>query len=214
MPLLAHLGAGATLIALAAALSAAHAGQVALAGLLGSKALIVVGSSAPRALAPGESHQGVKLVSVSGTDAVVQVEGSMRTLRMGEPVSVGATSGKRRAVLTSDSQGHFLQQGQINGRSVTFMVDTGASTVALGQDDAERLGLPFRSGEQVNMRTANGTTKGWRIKLDKVRLGEIELFGVQAVVTPQPMPFVLLGNSFLAEVQMTRNAQQMVLEKR
>lgn len=200
-------------LALAAA-GAAQAGQVALAGVLGSKALIVVGSGAPRAMAPGETYQGVKLVSASGSDAVVQVEGRTLNLRLGAPVSVGGSGANRRAVLTPDAQGHFVQDGQINGRRVTFIVDTGASTVALGQEEAERLGLAFRTGDPVNMRTANGTAQGWRIKLDKVRLGDIELLGVQAVVTPQPMPFVLLGNSFLAEVQMTRNAQQMVLEKR
>jgi aspartyl protease family protein len=52
------------------------------------------------------------------------------------------------------------------------------------------------------------------MKLDSVRIGDVEVFGVDAIVTPQPMPFVLLGNSFLTEFQMTRTNDQMVLEKR
>lgn len=194
--------------------NAARAETVTLAGLLGSKALLVVGTNAPRAMAPGESYQGVTLVSLSSDVAVVEVGGARRNLRMGAPVSVGERGAARRVVIAPDGQGHFMQQGQINGKGATFMVDTGASTVAMGQQDAERMGIEYRKGQPVQMRTANGVAQGWRIKLDSVRLGGIELFGVQAVVTPQPMPYVLLGNSFLAEVQMTRNAQQMVLEKR
>ena len=193
---------------------AVHAAQVTLAGVLGSKALIVVDSGAPRALAPGESYQGVTLISLTGDAAVVELDGARRNLRMGAPVSVGERGASRRVVSAPDHQGHFLQQGQINGSAATFMVDTGASTVAMGQQDAERLGLDFRKGQPVQMRTANGAVQGWAIKLDSVRVGGIEIFGVQAVVTPQPMPFILLGNSFLAEVEMTRTAQQMVLEKR
>ncbi len=194
--------------------ASAQAAEVALAGVLGSKALLVVAGGAPRALAPGESHLGVKLLSVTGDHATVQVDGQTRDLFLGAPVSVGGSGVSRRVVLTPDSQGHYLQQGQINGRSTTFMVDTGASTVAIGKAEAERMGVDFAKGRKVGVRTANGTAQGWHVKLDSVRLGGIELFGVDAVVTPQPMPYVLLGNSFLSEVQMTRNAQQMVLEKR
>ena len=196
------------------AATAASAADVALAGVLGSKALLVVNGSAPRAVAPGDTHLGVKLVSVGGDAAVVEVEGQQRNLRLGTPVSVGGRGTSQRVVLAPDGQGHYMQQGQINGRAALFMVDTGASTVAIGQPDAERMGIDVRKGRPVQMRTANGTAQGWQIKLDSVRLGGIEVFGIVAVVTPQPMPYVLLGNSFLAEVQMTRSAQQMVLEKR
>lgn len=204
--------AGFLLCALVA--GAAHAAQVTLAGVLGSKALLVVGSSAPRAVAPGESHMGVKLLSVSGDSAVIEVDGQQRGLRLGAPVSVGGSGASRRVVLTPDGRGHYLQQGQINGRSAMFMVDTGASTVAMSQADAERMDIDFRKGRPVGFRTANGSAQGWQVKLDSVRLGGIELFGIEAIVTPQPMPYVLLGNSFLSEVHMTRDAQQMVLEKR
>ena len=211
----AHLAAAGLALGLAlGAAGTAQAADVVLAGVLGSKALLVVGASAPRAVAPGEQYLGITLISVKGDGAVVEVDGQRRNLRLGAPVSVGGSGMSRRVVLTPDSQGHYKQEGQINGRSAMFMVDTGASTVAMGQADAERMGLDFRKGRRVGIRTANGTAQGWQVKLDSVRLGGIELFGVDAVVTPQPMPFVLLGNSFLSEVQMTRNAQQMVLEKR
>jgi aspartyl protease family protein len=117
-------------------------------------------------------------------------------------------------VLMADSRGHFVNTGTINGRTMQYMVDTGASTVAIGREDAERMGLNYQSGQSVRMNTANGVAQGWRMKLDSVRIGDVDVFGVEAIVTPQSMPYVLLGNSFLAAFQMTRVNDQMVLEKR
>ena len=194
---------------------AAAAQAVALSGILGSKALLVVDGSAPRGVAAGESHQGVTVVSVGRDDAVLEFDGARRTVRLGEaPVSVGARGGSQRIVLAGDSRGHFVSQGQINGRAMQFMVDTGATTVAIGQPDAERMGLNYKKGQPVRMSTANGVTQGWRLRLDTVRIGDVQVYGIDAVVTPQPMPYVLLGNSFLSGFQMTRHNDQMVLEKR
>ncbi|MDA8445743.1 retropepsin-like aspartic protease family protein [Paracidovorax valerianellae] len=202
--------------ALALAPWLAHAQAVALSGILGTKALLVVNGGAPRGVGPGESHQGVKVVSVGRDEAVVEVAGARRTLMLGEaPVSIGSRGGSgKRVVLTADSRGHFVNSGTINGRAMQYMVDTGASTVAIGQPEADRMGLAYRSGQPVLLGTANGTAQGWRVKLDSVRVGDVEVFGIEAVVTPQPMPFVLLGNSFLNEFQMSRVNDQMVLEKR
>jgi aspartyl protease family protein len=128
---------------------------------------------------------------------------------------VGARAGGgRKIVLMSDSRGHFVNQGLINGRVMQFMVDTGATTVAIGKPDADRMGLEYQTGQPVRMNTANGVAQGWRIRLNSVRIGEVEVFNVDAIVTPQAMPYVLLGNSFLGSFQMTRNNDQMVLEKR
>ncbi|RZJ52959.1 MAG: TIGR02281 family clan AA aspartic protease [Acidovorax sp.] len=114
----------------------------------------------------------------------------------------------------ADSRGHFVNSGTINGRVMQYMVDTGASSVAIGRADADRMGLNYLNGQPVRMNTANGVTQGWRIKLDSLRLGDVEVFGIEAVITPQPMPYVLLGNSLLNEFQMTRINNEMVLEKR
>lgn len=193
----------------------ASAQSVALGGILGAKALLIVNNGAPKGVAVGESHQGVKVIAVGSEGVEVEVAGNRRTLRLGEaPVSVGASTGNKRVVLTADSRGHFIHSGAINGSAMQYMVDTGASTVAIGRADADRMGLNYLSGQPVRMSTANGVAQGWRIRLDSVRLGDIEVFGVEAVVTPQSMPYVLLGNSVLTELQMTRSNGQMVLEKR
>ena len=208
--------------ALAAALllcpALAFAQAVALSGILGSKALLVIDGGAPRALAAGEAAQGVRVVSVGGNEAVVQIGANRSVLRLGEsPVSVGggrANATGRRVVLVADGRGHFMGSGSINGQPMQYMVDTGASTIAIGRSDAERMGLPYASGQPVRMGTANGVTQGWRLRLDTVRIGDVQVFGVDAVVTPQAMPYVLLGNSFLSEFAMNRTGDRMVLEKR
>lgn len=194
--------------------------SVALTGVLGSKALLVVNGSAPKALAVNETHQGVRLLQLSGESAVVEVKGQRQNLRLGEaPVSVGSRGGasggfrSSTLVLMADSRGHFIDRGYINGKTMQYMVDTGASTISLGRADAERMGLAYQQGIPVMMRTANGTAQGWRIKLDSVRIGDIELYGIDAVVGPESMPYVLLGNNFLSQFQMTRKGNQMVLEK-
>ena len=193
-----------------------QAQDVALAGILGGKALLVVNGSAPRGVAPGESHMGVQVVSVGREDAVVDSAGGRRSLRLGEaPVRVGGSGTGQRVVLKADARGHFVSNGQINGRIMQYMVDTGASTVAIGRPDAQRMGLKFEEqGQSVRMNTANGVTQGWRMRLDSVRVGDVELRGVDAIVTPQPMPYVLLGNSFLREFEMSRNGDEMMLLKR
>ena len=208
----------AALLGMMIAGAGAQAQSVALAGMLGSKALLVVNGTTPKTVAAGETHEGVKVISTSGDQAVVEQDGKRSTLRVGEaPVSMGAskTGGKgNRIVLVAGSGGHFMTAGQINGKAVQFMVDTGATSVAMGAQDAERTGINFRTGQPVMMSTANGNVQGYRIKLDSVRVGDVEVFGVDAVVTPQPMPFMLLGNSFLTRFQMLRENDQMTLTKR
>jgi aspartyl protease family protein len=193
--------------------------SVALQGMLGSKALLIVDGSAPRTVAPGETLQGVKVVSTSGDQAVVEMGGKRHTLRVGEaPASVGGKGGGQpsgsRIVLTAGSGGHFMAQGAINGRAVHFMVDTGASLIGLGASEAERLGLNYKAGERGMVSTANGVAQAWKMKLGSVRVGDVEVFDVDAVVSPQPMPYILLGNSFLTRFQMKRENDQMVLERR
>lgn len=205
------------LLTLAAA-APAWAQSVALQGMLGNRALLIVDGSAPRAVAPGDSHKGVKVVSTAGDQAVVEFGGARRTLRVGEaPASVGSTGAAPsgdRIVLTAGTGGHFLTEGGINGRAAYFMVDTGATSVSIGAAEADRLGIEYKSGQPVRLNTANGVAGGWRVMLASVRVRDVEVRNVEAVISQQPMPYVLLGNSFLSRFQMRRENDQMVLERR
>jgi aspartyl protease family protein len=207
------------LIALAGFGGMAHAQSVALAGLLGNKALLVVNGAPPKSVAAGDSHMNVKVISAAGDQAVLELNGKRLTLRVGDaPVSVGAGSGGggkgNRIVLNAGSGGHFMTAGQINGRAVQFMVDTGATSVAMSAADAERTGIRYKDGQAVRLSTANGVTQGHRVTLSSVRVGDVEVYDVEAVVSPQPMPYMLLGNSFLTRFQMLRENEQMILVKR
>jgi aspartyl protease family protein len=198
----------------------ANAQSVALSGVAGNKALVTIDGSAPRFLSPGQSYQGVTLLSTQGESATVSVDGQRQTLRVGEaPVSVGrgaasAAVGPARIVLTADGQGHFMPAGQINGRAVQFMVDTGASQVVMSESDARRINLKFEQGQPVRVSTANGTATGYRVVLSSVRVGEVQVYEVAAIVLPQAMPYILLGNSFLTRFQMQRTNDQLTLQKR
>jgi aspartyl protease family protein len=208
-----------TLVAVAALLAAgvclqARAQSVALGGMLGSKALLMVDGKPPKSVAPGETYLGVKVISVSSEEAVVDIDGKRAKLRMGEsPVNVGERGGKK-IMLTADSQGHFIGAGKINGQAMQYLVDTGATVVSMGVSDAERLGVNYKSGQPMRLSTANGQVPGWSIRLASVRIGDVELTEVEAVVTSASMPYILLGNSFLTRFQMTRNNDQLVLERR
>ena len=196
-------------------LPAAYAQSVALAGILGGKALLVVDGSAPRSVAPGGSHMGVRVVSVGRDGVVLEVAGAQRAIQLGEsPVNIGGSAAGQRIVLKADARGHFINSGFINGRVMQYMVDTGATTVAIGRPDAQRMGLKFEQGQPVMMNTANGTAQGWRMRLESVRVGDVELRSVDAIVTAEAMPYVLLGNSFLREFHMNRSGDEMVLQRR
>ena len=213
------LGVGLLGVGLLGVVRPAAAQAVTLAGMLGGKALVIVDGSPPKAVAVGETHKGVRLLATQGDNATFDIAGKKLSMRVGDsPASVGGPGGGvpsgDRIVMTAGSGGHFLTQGLINGRTVQLVVDTGATSVSLGAQDAERIGLKYKAGEPVRMSTANGTTTGWRVKLDSMRVGDVDVYNVDAVVTPGSMPFVLLGNSFLTRFQLTRTSDQMVLVKR
>lgn len=197
----------------------ALAQSVALSGVAGGKALVVIDGAAPRFLSPGQAHQGVKLIGVQGQTATMEIDGRRQELHVGQaPVSVGArsagTTGGQRIVLTADGQGHFMPQGQINGRTVQFMVDTGATLVILGEAEARRINLRYEQGQRVRVATANGQVQGYQVSLGQVRVGDVQVFEVPGIVLPQAMPYVLLGNSFLTRFQMQRTNDQMTLDRR
>jgi aspartyl protease family protein len=116
--------------------------------------------------------------------------------------------------LTADGSGHFVTTGTINGTTVRFLVDTGATMVSLGVGEARRIGIDTSKGQSALVSTANGQTMAARVKLDTVRVGEIVLNNVDALVHPQDMPFALLGMSFLNRMEMQRDGQTMILRKR
>ncbi len=203
---------------LALAVGSAAAQSVALQGMLGGKALLIVDGTAPKGVAAGESHKGVKVLSTQGDEALVEIDGKRHTLRVGDaPASVGGSAAPlrgNRIVITASGGGHFYPLGAINNKPVQFLVDTGATQVAMGIGQAERLGIDYRRGQMVMASTANGNVPMWRVRFASVRIGDVEVHDVEGSVLASNMPYVLLGNTFLSRFQLTRDNSQMVLERR
>lgn len=196
--------------------SAAWSADVALAGLLPGRAVIVVNGGSPRTLAVGgKTADGVKLLAVESDAAMLEIDGKRHRLVLGEQtVSSGGSGGGAVVTLMADGRGQFLTNGSINGASVRFMVDTGATYVSLTAVDAARAGIDYRRGRPGVSSTANGIIQSWRVPGATVRLGDITLHEVELSVSETSMPWVLLGMSFLNRVEMQRNGDTMTLKKR
>jgi aspartyl protease family protein len=127
----------------------------------------------------------------------------------------GSGGGGREIVLTAGPGGHFMTAGAINGRAANFLVDTGATSVAMGQVDADRMGIDYKNSTRRGFaETANGRVPAYGVTLTSVRIGDVEVANVEAIVLPAAMPHILLGNSFLTRFQMKRENDVMRLEKR
>ncbi|HET7792167.1 MAG TPA: retropepsin-like aspartic protease [Rhizobacter sp.] len=195
----------------------AGAQTVSMSGRLGEKALLLIDGS-PRTVAVGSTVQGVKLVSVTADASVVEIGGQRTTVPLGgTPANLGGAAsegGGSRIVMTAGPGGHFVTGGSINGRAVDFVVDTGATSIAMSQSDAERIGIKYQEGRSGMAGTANGMVTVHRVVLNSVRVGDVTVYNVEALVIPSQMPYVLLGNSFLSRFQMKRENDVMTLEKR
>ncbi len=197
--------------------ASASAQSVSMAGSLGHNALLVIDGK-PKNVAVGATVDRVKLISTTGNDAVVEVEGKRVALHLGgSPVNLGGKQSEgtgKQIVLTADGAGHFFTSGSINGRSVRFVVDTGATSVAMGQDEADRIGLDYKNGPRGMTRTANGAVPFYRTTLTSVRIGDVQVYNVEASVLPGSMSQILLGNTFLTRFQMKRENDVMTLDMR
>jgi aspartyl protease family protein len=203
---------------LAAGALAADPSEINVVGLSQGRAVVTVGDSArPRVLREGDTlPNGAKLVKATPESAVFEIDGRRRSLSLGSARLSGGASepAAASATLIADSAGHFVTTGAINGVTVKFLVDTGASLISMGVGDARRIGINYLRGQPGLSSTANGVVQVYRVKLDSVRLGDITLSNVDAVVHAGDMPWVLLGMSFLNRVQMSRAGDELKLVKR
>jgi aspartyl protease family protein len=197
----------------------AQAPSVLLSGTLGSSKAILVIDGQMRTVAVGQSVNGVTLRSIGADEAVVLIGGKPFALRLGaSPVSLGGGAGGggggREIVLPVGPGGHFMANGSINGKSANFMVDTGATTIAMGMAEAQRLGLRYDGGRRGMASTAGGNVPMYEVNLNSVRIGDVEVYNLSAGVVQANMPYILLGNNFLSRFNMRRDGDTMRLEKK
>jgi aspartyl protease family protein len=207
------------LLACGAAAAAAHAAELALIGVIGTNAAVIaIDGGDPHTIKVGQTRSGVTLVSIEHERATVEFEGKKQVLALGQHYrsasAAASTNSGQTVTLAADSRGHFLTEGSINGMPMRFLVDTGATTIALPASDAVRLGIDYRKGKQGMSRTAGGMVPFYVVTLDRVRLGDLELNNVEAAVIEQGLDIALLGMSFLNRVDMRQEGRTMTLIKR
>ena len=163
------------------AAAAPAAADVAVINILSDKALVVsVDGGEPKTIRVGQAWKGITVVAIDRDkdQATLEIDGKQRTLRRGQQSRAQGPglSGRQSAVLSADSRGHFITDGSINGGHMRFMVDTGATAVAIPAADAVRLGLDFKGkGRVVRMSTANGVVDASAMPFERVKVGYIDV---------------------------------------
>jgi aspartyl protease family protein len=191
--------------------------EINVVGLSQGKAVVTLGANPrPRVLRDGDSlPNGARLIKATPESAVFEINGERRKMTMGNQVSATTpSSGSGQVILTADERGHFVTTGTINGGTVQFLVDTGATMISIGRADARRVGINYLQGQKGLSNTANGVAPVYKVKVDTVRIGDITLNNVDALVHDQDIPWVLLGMSFLNRVEMRREGGNLTLIKR
>lgn len=194
--------------------TSAWAASISVVGLFKDKAIVSIDGGKPRTLSVGQTMQGVKLVAADSGSASFEVDGKRRTLAMGQSFASAAAAQRASVSLTADARGHFAAAGAINGFPVSFLVDTGATAVAIGAAEARRIGLDYRAGERILVGTAAGAMPAWRVKFNTVKLGGMTLNQVDGMVVESGLDQPLLGMSFLNRMDMRRDGQTMTLTQR
>jgi len=193
----------------------AFATDVNVVGLFANKAVVSINGGEPRTMSVGQrSPEGVALVGVDRESATLEIDGKRRSVKMGQHYAATAASGNASVTLKADGQGHFVTNGLVNGGTVRFLVDTGATMVSLPAAEAKRLGINFMDAPRGLVQTANGTAGAWQIKLDTVRIGGVTVNNVDALILEAGLPVALLGMSFLNRTEMKRDGETMILTKR
>jgi len=173
----------------------------------GQRKLVKVGQTGPG---------GVLVVSADSRSAVLRVDGVERSYGLSRDYSAttGVAAAPALVSIAKGIGGHYWVTGSISGKTVQFLVDTGATTVAMNENAAKRLGIDYRvQGQSMVVNTASGTAQAWRVKLDSVKIGGIQVLGVEAAVIAGDAPTdVLLGMSFLNRVSWREEQGMLQLE--
>ncbi len=194
----------------------AAAPDVRVIALFADKAMISINGK-NTVMNKGDVVQGVTLISATGRSATLRMpDGRAQTLTLNQ--SIGSAYKKpshRKVTVFSGDNGMFMTSGLINGRSIRFILDTGASFISMSSHQAEQLHIAYKNGRRGLVQTASSTVPVWHIVLDRVKVGGISVANVEAVVLPgNSPPRALLGMSFLKHVKLRRNGSAMTIEQK
>lgn len=168
-------------------------------------------------LKTGETSEfGATLLSANPHEAQVRYKGEVYSIGLSNRVAAGFKVPEVQSVrLNEDSLGQYRMRGSINGTFVSFLVDTGASVVAMSEHQARMMNLNYRNAQRGSVQTAQGMANAYFLNLSEVTLGGITVNNVRATVIEGGFPVdVLLGMSFLNQVNMQNNNGVLVLSAR
>lgn len=188
--------------------------EIAVRGLMKNSAVVEINGK-QRMLKVGKvSPEGVKLISANSKEAVIEIDGVQHTMEISKTTGVKFTESVQSEFrIPRGNNGHFYTTGRINNSSTNFIVDTGASVIAISEEEAKRLGINYISGDRLEVSTASSIDLGYSVNLVSVTVGSITVYNVDAIVLPGKHPeIVLLGNSFLNKVNMQVDSGVLVLQ--
>ena len=197
---------------------------IALLGVFNSKAVFVVDGKR-ELLALGQSSvKGFTVVSIDAQSVVIEIDGQRKLVHMGSTVSADgekiqgpqfAAPARQEVKVFPNRNGMYFVRGRINMTPVQFLVDTGATTVAMSSDAAMRLGIDFLEGQPSRVSTASGVAPAYVVNLSNVQVGAVSVPNVEAMVIEGSFPReILLGNSFLERMEISRDGKIMTLRRK
>lgn len=202
----------------ASLLNAAQAApDVRVVGLFSGRAVVLIDGRQHVLKAGQTGPAGVRLLAADSESARLQIDGREVVARLDGRVGARSrTAAVREVQVWRDSAGMYTTVGSINGMPVSFLVDTGASRLALNAGEARRLGIDFRViGAPTTVATASGVARAWALKLDSVKVGTLEVRNVDAVVLEGNAPrLALLGMSYLGRLEIDNDGRLMTLRKK
>ncbi|WP_198264242.1 retropepsin-like aspartic protease family protein [sulfur-oxidizing endosymbiont of Gigantopelta aegis] len=184
--------------------------------LFTDKAMVMIDGQT-KVLKKGKTFNGITLISSDSDAVVLQLHGQKKSFKLGSEISTSfkKTDPSKELIVWKDSRNMFRIDGSINNKAMQFLVDTGASSIAMSSHAANRIGLSYKQGALMQASTASGVATGYRVKLDKVKIGHILLYNVDAVVLSGAYPNeVLLGQTFLSRIHMIRDGDKVRLRKK
>jgi aspartyl protease family protein len=191
--------------------------QVEVQALFGGKAVVSIDGQR-RTLSIGQTGpEGVKLINADSKQAVLEIDGKAKAYKPGGAISLSYAKPKHlEEKIYADERGMFRSVGTINGQTVRFLVDTGATTVAMNKSQAKQLGVNYRmTGERIVVSTASENVRGYRVRLKSVSLGKIKQKDVVAMVIDGDHPGpILLGMSFLGKLKVEKAGDVMKIRQR
>ncbi|MDP2154094.1 MAG: TIGR02281 family clan AA aspartic protease [Methylotenera sp.] len=191
--------------------------RVNIVGLYNNKAVVIINNGKPRTLSVGQTVDGVKLIAADSSSATLVIEGETKKLGMGQAASVAdaSTNSIPSVTLYANAQGHFVSECKINGATLKFLIDTGATTVALNSGDAKFAKIDYKKGEPVLVGTANGVVTAYKVTIANLKIGGITLHQVEGNVLEGGSPsIVLMGMSALSRMDIKQQSVAMTLTKK